>query len=53
MVVVRKIPLTLQIGHSPPLTPPPQEYEIFISPIPENILSTDILKGQTLQKRFG
>ena len=42
--MVRKVPLTLQIGHSPP-----QEYKVFVSLIPENILGIDILQGQTLQ----
>ena len=48
LVKVRKVPLTLQIGCSPA-----QEYEDFISPIPENILGTDILQGQTLQTSVG
>ncbi|TKC36182.1 hypothetical protein EI555_004382 [Monodon monoceros] len=48
LVMVRKVPLTLQIGCSPP-----QEYEDFISPIPENILGTDILQGQTPQTSIG
>lgn len=34
MVMVRKVPLTLQAGHSPP-----GEYKVFISPVPENIWS--------------
>lgn len=39
--------MTLQTEHS--LNSPPTPYEIFITPIPENILGTDILQGQTLQ----
>ena len=43
-VMVSKVPLTLQIGHSQP-----HEYKVLISPIPENILSFDIVQSQTLE----
>lgn len=39
--------MTLQTEHS--LNSPPMPYEVFITPIPENILGTDILQGQTPQ----
>lgn len=45
--MVRKVPLTLQIGRSP------QECKFFIFPIPENIRGIDILQGQTLQTSTG
>ena len=48
MVVVTKVSLTLQIGRSPP-----REYEVFISPIPENILGLAILQSQTLHACVG
>lgn len=48
MVMVRKVPLTLRIGCSPP-----QECKLFIFPIPENIQGIDILQGLTLQTSTG
>lgn len=43
-VMVRKIPFTLQIGHSLP-----QEEHEVLCPTPENILGLNNLQGQTLQ----
>ena len=42
--LVRKDTLTLQIRHSPA-----QQYDVSVSPIPENILGIDILQGHSLQ----
>ena len=44
----RKVPLTLQMGRSPP-----RDYKVLISPIPKNKLGVDLLGGQTLQTLNG